>query len=48
MIACFPINAQGAGVLLADLPSSTGEDVAKEIGGNVTFVPTDVSLSLSS
>lgn len=38
-------NAQGARVILADLPSSSGAEVAKEIGDNATFVPTDVSVS---
>ena len=36
-------NAQGARVVLADLPTSSGADVAKEMGDNVAFVPTDVS-----
>ena len=28
--------------MLADLPTSAGADVAKELGDNATFVPTDV------
>ena len=36
------LSRQGAGVVIADLPTSNGENVAKEIGGNTTFVPTDV------
>ena len=36
-------NAQGARVLVADLPTSAGADVAKEIGENATFVAIDVS-----
>lgn len=28
---------------MADLPTSAGADVAKEIGDNATFVATDVS-----
>ena len=33
---------QGGRVVIADLLGSPGEDVAKEIGGQTTFVPTDV------
>jgi len=33
----------GARVGIADLPTSKGDDVAKELGENCTFVPTDVS-----
>ena len=33
----------GARVVIADLPSSDGETVAKELGENCAFVPTDVS-----
>ena len=34
---------QGAAVVIADLPSSKGSEVAEEIGEKATFVPTDVS-----
>lgn len=34
---------QGASVVLADLPTSEGEAVAKEIGGNASFVAADVT-----
>ncbi|XP_011205119.2 3-hydroxyacyl-CoA dehydrogenase type-2 [Bactrocera dorsalis] len=34
---------QGARVVLADLSSSKGSEVAREIGDNVTFVPVDVT-----
>lgn len=33
----------GAKVLLCDLPSSPGSDVAKSLGDNVVFVPVDVT-----
>lgn len=33
----------GARVVIADLPSSDGENVAKELGGSCCFAPTDVS-----
>ena len=33
----------GARVVIADLPSSDGEIVAKELGESCCFVPTDVS-----
>lgn len=36
----------GSKVVLGDLPTSKGADVAKELGDNVIFVPVDVSLSL--
>ena len=32
----------GARVVIADLPSSKGEDTAKEIGDRCAFAPTDV------
>ncbi len=35
---------QGAAVVIADLPGSNGDEVAKEIGGKTTFVPTNVSM----
>ena len=35
---------QGARVVIADLPTSNGENVAKELGESCTFAPTDVSL----
>lgn len=38
----FLFNAQGAKVVVADLPTSPGSDIAKEIGDNATFVATDV------
>ena len=38
------LSWQGAAVIIADLPGSGGDDVAKEIGGNTTFIPTDVCL----
>lgn len=34
----------GASVVIADLPTSGGEEVAKSIGGNCSFSPTDVSI----
>ena len=37
----------GAKVVIADLPSSDGENVAQEFGENCTFSPTDVSKTLS-
>lgn len=33
----------GSKVVLGDLPTSKGADVAKELGDNVVFVPVDVS-----
>jgi hypothetical protein len=36
---------QGASVVLADLPSSEGDAVARELGGATAFVPADVSVS---
>ena len=38
---------QGARVVIADLQVSDGDGVAKEIGENATFVPTDVSLTMT-
>lgn len=35
---------QGSKVVLCDLASSKGNEVAKELGDNVLFVPTNVSL----
>ena len=32
--------------MLADLPTSTGAEVAKELGENAIFVPTDVSVAI--
>lgn len=32
----------GARVVLVDLPSSPGPDVAKELGGSTTFVAADI------
>jgi len=37
----------GARVTIADLPSSKGDDVAKELGEGCTFVPTDVSCDVT-
>ena len=37
---------RGANVIIADLPSSNGEEVAKSIGSHVIFHPTDVSIFL--
>lgn len=37
-------DPQGASVLLADLQSSEGEAVAREMGGNTTFVAADVRI----
>ena len=34
---------EGARVVLCDLPSSNGEQVAKDLGNNCVFSPTDVS-----
>lgn len=34
---------QGGRVVICDLPSSSGKKVAKEIGSNAIFVPTDVT-----
>lgn len=34
---------QGGKVVLCDLSSSKGNDVAKELGENVLYVPTNVS-----
>jgi NAD(P)-dependent dehydrogenase (short-subunit alcohol dehydrogenase family) len=35
--------ADGASVVVVDLPSSQGKEVAAELGGRATFVPTDVT-----
>lgn len=35
--------ASGASVVIADLPTSPGEDVAKELGERAVFVPADVT-----
>ncbi len=35
--------AGGANAVIADLPKSNGDDVAKELGSNVAFAPTDVT-----
>lgn len=37
----------GARVVIADLPESDGENVAKELGENCCFAPTDVSCVIS-
>lgn len=36
------IGGGAAGVVIADLPSSNGESVAKELGGRVVFIAADV------
>ena len=36
----------GYRVVIADLPSSEGDKVARDLGENCIFVPTDVSLEL--
>ncbi|QGP89800.1 SDR family NAD(P)-dependent oxidoreductase [Gordonia sp. 135] len=36
------LSADGAHVVIADLESSNGHEVAQESGGRMTFVPTDV------
>ena len=36
----------GARVTIADLPASNGKDVAKELGENCIFFPTNVSVLL--
>lgn len=33
----------GAKVILCDLPTSTGNQIAKSLGDNVVFVPTDIT-----
>lgn len=38
----------GSKVILGDLPTSKGADVAAELGDNVVFVPVDVSLLILS
>jgi NAD(P)-dependent dehydrogenase (short-subunit alcohol dehydrogenase family) len=35
--------AQGAKVVIADLPTSNGEAIARELGDAVRFVPADVT-----
>jgi NAD(P)-dependent dehydrogenase (short-subunit alcohol dehydrogenase family) len=41
--AAAALAAAGARVVIADLPSSDGEVVAKDLGGQVVFVPCDVT-----
>lgn len=36
---------QGAKVVIADLPSSRGKEVADELGNSAVFAPTDVSVN---
>ena len=36
-------DLQGASVVLADLPGSEGEAIARQLGDNAVFVATDVS-----
>lgn len=38
------LAAAGSRVALLDLPSSNGEEVAKEIGSDCVFTPADVSV----
>ena len=47
---CVSISVfvQGGKVVIADLQVSNGESVAKEIGENASFVPTDVSVTVLS
>lgn len=35
---------QGAKVVIGDLPTSKGNDLAKDLGASAVFVPIDVSL----
>ena len=37
------LHADGAKVVIVDLPSSNGKAVAEELGGSAVFVPTDVT-----
>ena len=37
---------QGAKVILCDLPSSSGQEVAKSLGDSCVFAPTDVSMAI--
>jgi NAD(P)-dependent dehydrogenase (short-subunit alcohol dehydrogenase family) len=37
------LTREGANVVIVDLASSAGEDVAREIGGNTKFVPANVT-----
>jgi NAD(P)-dependent dehydrogenase (short-subunit alcohol dehydrogenase family) len=37
------LHADGAKVVIVDLPSSNGKAVAEELGGKAVFVPTDVT-----
>lgn len=39
---------QGARVIICDLPSSKGADVAKDLGNDCLFFPTDVSGIMST
>ena len=41
------VAREGGKVCIADLPKSTGAEVAQECGQNVIFVPTDVHFSSS-
>ena len=47
-ISASTLFLQGAKVVVADLQVSNGESVAKEIGENASFVPTDVSATVDS
>ena len=38
---------EGAKVVICDLPSSAGQDLASQLGENVAFSPTDVSVTHS-
>lgn len=37
---------QGAKVVIADLPTSKGNDLAKELGDSAVFVPVNVSFTV--
>lgn len=39
---------QGGRVVICDLPTSTGQETAKQLKENVAFVPIDVSISTST
>lgn len=37
---------KGASVVICDLPTSTGAEVAKELGENALYIPADVTLEM--
>lgn len=45
LATCRELVEAGASVVVADLPSSSGDDVAAELGERARFVPTDVTVS---